>query len=79
MILLIVYIISLVIGACVGFLIYHNCKPTLCDSCKYLEQKNCGSWKFRCSHNKVHIGHFDEAPTYCKYYEGRDNNCSMQK
>lgn len=46
MILLIVYIISFIIGACVGLLIYRKCKPALCDSCKYLELKNCGEWKF---------------------------------
>lgn len=81
MILLIVYIISFIIGACVGFLIYYNCKPALCDSCKYLEQKNGGEWKFRCDRMEMHFNgrNFDKAPTYCKYYERRDDNCSTQK
>lgn len=81
MIWLIVYIIFFIIGACVSLLIYHKHKPALCDSCKYLEQKDFGEWKFRCFHDETYFNRhsFDKAPTYCKYYERRDSNCSTQK
>ena len=79
MVWIVVYMLSFTIGACVGFLIYFRYKPTLCDSCKYLAQKNCGHWKYRCTSNRVFGDCFDRAPTYCKYYERRDSNCITQK
>lgn len=78
---LVVYVISSIIGACIGFLAYHIYKPTICDSCKYLEQKNGHDWKYRCVRTEMFANGrcFDRAPTYCKYYERRDSNCTTQK
>ena len=75
------YIASTIIGAVIGIAAYIKYKPTLCDSCKYLEQKNGHDWKYRCVRMELFASGrcFDKAPTYCKYYERRDSNCSTQK
>lgn len=42
-------------------------RERICDSCKNLERKGGGIWKYEC----WRCGVFDRTPEYCKYYERR--------
>lgn len=56
----------------IAICIFEHQRKIPCNSCKYLAQKNCGAWKYRCESKNALFDTFDKPPTYCKYYAKKE-------